>query len=395
MNVPELRFPEFSGEWEEKKLGHNCKFFSGGTPSTSKREYYIGNIPFIKSGEINNYSTEQMISEEGLDNSSTKLIKKGDLLFALYGATSGEVAISKIDGAINQAVLKIDTKANNHFLYNYFLKDKDKITSTYLQGGQGNLSAKIVKSLSLSFPSLPEQDKIASFLSKVDEKIGFLEKKRQFWKTYKKGIMQKIFSQELRFKDENGENFLDWEEKKLVDMLKLIRNGFSGNQVNHVTNFPVTRIETISSGKINFNKVGYVSKIDKSYKLQEGDILISNINSVQHIGKLAYFNSEKPLYHGMNLLLLRFNKNYDKRFLYYFLSFYKKWFEKMCCQAVNQASINQDTIKKFPAIIPKNIGEQQKISDFLLVTENKIAKTEYELKLFNNFKKGLLQQMFI
>ena len=175
MNVPELRFPEFSGEWEEKKLGHNCKFFSGGTPSTSKREYYIGNIPFIKSGEINNYSTEQMISEEGLDNSSTKLIKKGDLLFALYGATSGEVAISKIDGAINQAVLKIDTKANNHFLYNYFLKDKDKITSTYLQGGQGNLSAKIVKSLSLSFPSLPEQDKIASFLSKVDEKIGFLE----------------------------------------------------------------------------------------------------------------------------------------------------------------------------------------------------------------------------
>ena len=125
--VPKLRFKEFSDEWEEKKLGKIGKFFSGGTPLTSKKEYYDGNIPFIKSGEISEENTEQTISEEGLKNSSAKLVKKGELLLALYGATSGEVAISKIDGAINQAVLNIKTSENNLFLYNYFKLKKESI----------------------------------------------------------------------------------------------------------------------------------------------------------------------------------------------------------------------------------------------------------------------------
>ena len=120
-NVPELRFPEFSGEWVEKRLGEICKTFSGGTPDTTNKVYWNGHIPFIKSGEINNKTTSQKISELGLEYSSAKLIKKGDLLLALYGATSGEVAISKLSGAINQAILCIRCKkAEETFLY-YFL----------------------------------------------------------------------------------------------------------------------------------------------------------------------------------------------------------------------------------------------------------------------------------
>jgi type I restriction enzyme, S subunit len=108
-----LRFNYENGKefpkWEKKKLGEVGTFFSGGTPLTSKRHYFDGNIPFIRSGEINSSSTEQFISEEGLKNSSAKMVEVGDLLYALYGATSGEVGISQINGAINQAILCIRT----------------------------------------------------------------------------------------------------------------------------------------------------------------------------------------------------------------------------------------------------------------------------------------------
>ena len=166
-----LRFSGFDNEWKPFIIGDISKTYSGGTPSTSKKEYYCGDIPFIKSGEINKNCTEQYINEDAINNSSAKKIKKGDLLLALYGATSGEVAISKIDGAINQAVLKIDNNMDNYFQYNYFLKYKEKIIHKYLQGGQGNLSANIIKKLEFKFPKIEEQQKISRFLLLIDEKI--------------------------------------------------------------------------------------------------------------------------------------------------------------------------------------------------------------------------------
>lgn len=183
-NVPELRFPEFKGEWNSYKISEISKTYSGGTPSTSNREFYKGNIPFIKSGEINSETTEQYINEDAISNSSAKYVKKGDLLLALYGATSGEVAISKIDGAINQAVLKIDNKMNNIFQYNYFLKYKNRIVFKYVQGGQRNLSAKIIKNLQFKYPSDEEQKKIANFLTCIDQKIELMEKQTKITKEY-------------------------------------------------------------------------------------------------------------------------------------------------------------------------------------------------------------------
>ena len=193
VNVPKLRFREFEGEWVEKELGKIATFFSGGTPTSTNKSYYSGTIPFIGSGKINDYEVEQFISEEALSNSSSKMVNKGDLLYALYGATSGEVAISKINGAINQAVLCIRSEENIYFLYYWLLFKKESIIVTYLQGGQGNLSAKIIKSLKLNLPSLAEQTKIANFLSSIDKKIEQVNRQIEESKGFKKGLLQGMF----------------------------------------------------------------------------------------------------------------------------------------------------------------------------------------------------------
>ena len=171
-NVPHLRFPEFTGEWEECKLSDLCTFFSGGTPSSSNKDFYGGDIAFIRSGELHADSTELFITQAGFESSSAKMVEVGDLLLAMYGATSGDIAISKIEGAINQAILCIKTKYNKKFIESVWNKHVSKILRKYLQGGQGNLSADIVKGISFSFPTLAEQERIANFMSLLDERIS-------------------------------------------------------------------------------------------------------------------------------------------------------------------------------------------------------------------------------
>ena len=193
--LPEWRFPEFQGcgEWKSKSIGKACKMFSGGTPDTSKKEFYGGTIPFIRSAEINKSSTELFITEEGFKNSSAKMVKKGDILIALYGANSGEVALSKIDGAINQAILCLRHETNNAFVYHYFTHMKNRIISKYIQGGQGNLSGQIIKSVNLYFPKTEEQQKVADCLSEIDTMITEQSNRLEQLKTHKKGLMQGLF----------------------------------------------------------------------------------------------------------------------------------------------------------------------------------------------------------
>ncbi|GAO99897.1 type I restriction enzyme specificity protein [Fructobacillus ficulneus] len=154
-------------------MGEVSSSFSGGTPSASKKEYYGGNIPFIRSAEINSDSTQLFITQSGLDNSSAKLVKFGDILYAMYGATSGEVGISRINGAINQAILSIRVKGNysSLFLHQWLKSNKDKIIDKYLQGGQGNLSGSIVKNLEILFPKKDEQEKIGNLFRGLDNLI--------------------------------------------------------------------------------------------------------------------------------------------------------------------------------------------------------------------------------
>lgn len=179
MGKPEIRFKGYTDEWEQRKLGEITESYSGGTPTAGKKEYYDGNIPFIRSGEISSDKTELFISDEGLNNSSAKMVKTGDILYALYGATSGEVSISKLKGAINQAILAIRPYQNydSQFLMQWLRKSKETIIGTYLQGGQGNLSGNIVKELLVDVPTSEEQKQIGNYFSNLDSLITLHQRK--------------------------------------------------------------------------------------------------------------------------------------------------------------------------------------------------------------------------
>lgn len=185
-----------------------------------------------------------------------------------------------------------------------------------------------------------------------------------------------------------------WKETSLGDQLELIRNGYSGEQVAHFTDFPVSRIETISEGTISFDKVGYVDSIPEAYLLRPGDILFSNINSIKHIGKVAQVDQGMRLFHGMNLLVLRPLEQVDKKFLFYKLVNAKPWFEKMAAQAINQASINQTTVRQLLLELPRRKLEQAKIAGVLSTVDRAIEQTEALIAKQERIKTGLMQDLF-
>lgn len=189
---------------------------------------------------------------------------------------------------------------------------------------------------------------------------------------------------------------LDWTVYSLGEVLETIRNGTSEKQNTEGKGKPVTRIETISEGKVNFSKVGYIDTEEdlSDYKLQKGDILFSHINSIKHIGKIAIYNGESPLYHGMNLLLLRPNNKVKPQYLYYLLSTHsvKKYYESNAKQAINQASLNQKDVISLSFALP-NLIEQEKIVTILSKVDEAIEKTEAIIEQTEKVKKGLMQQL--
>ncbi|WP_410481345.1 restriction endonuclease subunit S [Pseudomonas plecoglossicida] len=197
------RLPGFSGAWSSRRLADICYVYSGGTPSTSNSEYYSGNIPWITSGDLNKrYITEVSgrISELGLSNSSARIVNANTLLVALYGATAGVTAISKIKAAINQAVLAIiPSRGDVSFLYFKLSYLKDWIIATYTQGGQPNLSGAIVKSIEMLLPEMEEQIAIASILSDMDAELAALEARRDKAIQLKQAMMQELLTGRIRF----------------------------------------------------------------------------------------------------------------------------------------------------------------------------------------------------
>ena len=170
---PEIRFEGFTKAWEQRKVSEITTSYSGGTPKAGKAEYYDGDIPFIRSGEIYDEYTELFITQEGMNNSSAKMVSKGDILYALYGATSGEVSRAGLDGAINQAILAIlpEEDIDADFLVEWFRNEKANIIDKYLQGGQGNLSAQIIKNLDILIPSFEEQQRMGQYFSELNNLI--------------------------------------------------------------------------------------------------------------------------------------------------------------------------------------------------------------------------------
>ena len=197
----------------------------------------------------------------------------------------------------------------------------------------------------------------------------------------------------LRFPEFEGA----WEEKELGEILKSISNGLSLLQNSLKKGFKITRIETISDKKINIEKVGYIdTKQDLSdYKLAIGDILFSNINSLEHIGKSVIVDKDYNLYHGMNLLRLVVTSSNIPKFVFYQITLDKiqNNIRNRANRAINQASINQSELQKITLSFP-SIEEQQKIADCLSALDEEIATEEEALEALKAYKKGLLQQLF-
>ena len=226
--VPKRRFKEFENAdpWEQRKIGEITESYSGGTPSITRKEYYSGTIPFIRSAEINKRKTELFLSENGINNSSAKLVRVGDILYALYGATSGEVGISQINGAINQAVLAIIPykSYDTQFLMQWLRKRKQEIIKKYLQGGQGNLSGSLVKNLIIKLPNSDEQIKIGSILKIIDNLITLHQRKLEKLKNLKSAYLSEMFPAEGERKPKRRfAGFTDdWEQRKLGEVARII-----------------------------------------------------------------------------------------------------------------------------------------------------------------------------
>lgn len=195
--TPPLRFKGFNGEWVEIMIGKITYSYSGGTPTAGNSDYYGGDIPFIRSGEIHQDTTELYLTQKGLDNSSAKMVKKGTILYALYGANSGDVDVAKIDGAINQAILAIipQESLDSEFLSYLLQSRKDDIVGRYIQGGQGNLSAALLKDYSIKYPNeLQEQRRIASFFSSLDKQIETQMQQVEKLKQVKKACLNQFIA---------------------------------------------------------------------------------------------------------------------------------------------------------------------------------------------------------
>ena len=372
-NTPHLRFPGFTGEWVEKKLGEVASSFSGGTPKSSESKYYGGDIPFIRSGEIHGCKTELYITEEGLNKSSAKLVSKGDLLIALYGATSGEVAISKIDGAINQAILCVRSQSiNSNYLCNYLEYKKDTITSKFLQGGQGNLSSDIIMSLNIPSPTPAEQRKIASCLSAMDNLISAQSQKVEALKDQKKGMMQQLFPQKgettprLRFPEFSGE----WKEYEFGDCFEI----GSGRDYKHLDE---GHIPVYGSG-------GYMCSVN--------DYLYDGESAC--IGRKGTINNPILLsgkFWTVDTLFYTYNYVNTTAYFIYLLFQNIDWMKHN--EAGGVPSLSKSIIYNISVYLPSP-AEQQKIANCLSELDDLIASETKQLEALKDHKKGLMQQLF-
>lgn len=424
--IPALRFPEFqnNGKWTTKLIGDIANTFSGGTPSVGNNNYYGGNIPFIRSGEIAKKDTELYITELGLSSSSAKMVNKGTILYALYGATSGEVAISQIDGAINQAILAIIPKENlyyNKYIYYFLQYQKQNILSKYLQGGQGNLSGAIINNLVIVLPcdanndiSFDEQKRIADSLSSLDKHIDATKKKLKQLKEHKKGLMQHLFPAkgktipELRFPEFKDDG--EWEILPLDnDIFPFVSNNtLSRAELNYNSGI----VQNVHYGDVLIKYREYlnvkneklpfitdtqnVQKYDNA-KLENGDIIIADTAEDETVGKCTEIQeiANKIIVSGLHTIAIRSKIKFAKYYLGFYMnsnSFREQIYHLM--QGIKVLSISKTAIRQTKICFPKSLIEQSKIAGCLLDLDNSIISFENKIKALELHKKGLMQQLF-
>lgn len=400
---PKIRIKGFSGTWLETTIGEISNSFSGGTPSVGESKYYGGQIPFIRSGEINENKTQLFITEEGLNSSSARMVEKGTLLYAMYGATSGEVSISKINGAINQAILAIYPKKgySSEYICHYLRAKKNDIVRELLQGGQGNLSGALIKGINICFPpSEDEQNAIAKYLDSLDTKIISITKKIESLKQVKAASLQSMFPQEgetkprVRFKGFNGDwNFVSLgdcliinneknqnntygindvlsvsDEVGVVNQIKLLGRSYAGKSVSNYRILKTNQIVYTKSPlkskpygivKVNKGSVGIVSVLYAVYDAKE-NVYPDYIH--------YYFD---PSYRINNYLLPLINKG-----------------------AKNTMNISDDMALTGKIYIP-SYDEQKQIAQYLQSLDTQISLQTQRLEKLKQIKSACLDNMFV
>jgi len=415
IKVPQLRFKEFSGEWKEKRIENIFSIFSGFS-FLSLDATKVG-VKLVKIADIGIQEMKKdnisFLPESFLNKYDKFVLHTNDIVLALTRPIlNKKLKVSKIDEFFNNSLLnqrtgKIITIESLNYIYYLLQNEKliDKINLSIMGSEPPNLSINQIKSLGASLPQKQEQEKIASFLSKIDTKIEQLTKKEKLLNSYKKGVMQKIFSQEIRFRADDGSVFCDWEEKNLFEIIDVI-DGDRG------TNYPKSiefsndefclflNAKNVTKKGFKFEEKKFITKEKDNLlskgKLKRFDIVLTTRGSVGHF---AFYNENTQFENiriNSGMVILR-NKNeqVSTHYLYKIFNsnFFKKQVDKITFGSA-QPQLTVKEIKKFKIYIPE-IKEQTKIANFLSSIDKKIEFVSNQLAQTKEFKKGLLQLMFV
>ena len=378
--VPKLRFDGFTKVWESKQIGEIAEVVGGGTPKTEIGDYWDGEIKWFTPSEIGKtkyvFDSDRHITEKGLKNSSAKLLPKDAILLSSR-ATVGEISIALTECSTNQGFQSLITKSNvdNDFIY-YLIST---IKSEFLRRSSGStfleISKNEIKRMSINIPELSEQKKISNLFSVIDNKIEMLEKKCEYYQDFKKYLMQRIFSSsddKLRF-----ENKEEWKTVKLGDICKIKTGKLDANAM-------------VENGKYRFYTCAKEYYFIDDYAYDTEALLISGNGA--HVGYIHYYNGKFNAYQR-TYILDQFTENI--KLIMYILD---KSLKKRIQQEKNEGStpyIKLSTLKDMKIDIPQSKTEQEKITSIFTNVNNKLDYINAELKNVQNFKKGLLQQMFV
>jgi type I restriction enzyme S subunit len=384
-NTPSLRFPEFNGDWEWKKVGELCDSI---VPGRNKPTNFEGDIPWITTPDIEhngiiNYSKKGLnISKDEAKKVGSKIVPINSIIISCVG----ELGLSAISGKeiiINQQLHAFIPKEKIEYrflLYQLNLKKKymDKVATKtavpYMNKDNCN-------SIPIDFPTLPEQQKIATFLTAVDEKLQALKQKKNLLEQYKKGVMQKVFSQELRFTDDNGNEFADWEEKKLGEVCAIKK----GKQLNKEELTETGEYPCINGG---INLSGYTDKfntLENTITISEGGNSCGYINFF----KVKFWSGG----HNYSIEINNTEEN-DNDFLFQLLKYNEAEIMKLRVGS-GLPNIQKKDLVAFSLVLPISKEEQTKTANFLSAIDEKINHCQAQIVNTEVWKKGLLQQMFV
>ena len=368
-----MRFPEFSGEWEKKRFKDVCNITTGNKNTQDKSD--DGIYPFyVRSQNV------ERINSWTFDGEAILTAGDGVGVGKVFHYSTGKIGVHQ------RVYILSDFKCDGKYLYSYFAGNfYNRVKRMSAKNSVDSVRMEMIADMPISLPSTMEQKKIGHLLALLDERIATQNKIIEKLESLIKGLSQRLLSPKQ-----------GWTSYKL-DELCQIKSGYSGIQVSFQTAYKVSRIETISNHCINMSRIGFVKEIPQEYKLRVGDILFSNINSVQYIGNTAFIDKDYGLYHGMNLLrIVPDSRIVFPRFIHLLLCSERllRHFQSICNKAVSQASINQTSLGKTIMTIP-SYKEQQHICSIIESVERKLDIETSLLKMLQYQKQYLLRQMFI